>query len=137
MYQTIDFELVGVIPVVRFRLDNWDYYGILDTGSELTFFDKKVFPFKKKNDVSLSTIGATESKISIANVNGELVFSGRDGKQISYPVSGFSTDLSGPTKHFQNQFDYKHNIDAVFGADFMKKYAAKIDIKNKTLKIKK
>ena len=130
------------IPLVVFSLgdDKPFFVGVIDTGSEVTMFDYKM------KDQGLTVLD-TQEETSFVGVNGEsgsksltkfrdfIRFTTKEHVPVSVPVSGILYDMTGLTEVFTRKLGKDITISAIFGADFLKEYNAKIDFRNKTMTI--
>ena len=127
------------IPIVAFRVGYRKFYGILDTGSELTVVGNELYAFlndcesTEPKEIELVSLGG-DIKLQNNSKSGDFVFLDSD-----VPVCTVSIDISGSIDlkrvlNVVNDLDGNGiNIQAVFGSDILKKLNAKIDYETMTL----
>ena len=129
------------VPLVLFRLEGDEkHVGIIDTGSEISMFDfsLKDSGMSEVNDgTETSFIGVNGSgKTSkVSQVKGDVTFKTKDDEHFKVKVDGVLFDFGSLTEAFQRRTDKNISISALFGSDFLKKYNARINYRNKTLTI--
>ena len=119
------------VPIIKFCVKDKVFYGIIDSGSEISVFNKESF-----SDMSL--LSTTVNSMSMVGINGSnkteaIKLVNTDVKIVSIqedlylPCIAFISDLSNITEHFRRIFDSKISVDAILGSNFLTLHKAKID----------
>ena len=132
------------IPIVKFSLGNGvESYAILDTGSEITTFDKDFILNNRAEFQILHTkekinlVGmATEKEQPVIHAGTKLYFSDKSGESSVCNVSeAMVMSLAIINENLKKQYLFAKEITAIIGCDVFLTLNAKIDFKNKTLNI--
>lgn len=130
----------GSVPIIRVKMFDKNYYGIVDTGSEISLLSNKlVEKFKQKyvlKEHSMPVIltgVAGKSEDTITTIECRCGFALEYGN-ITYIDSFCSHDMSGLSSHFKSVCG--HDISFIIGSDWLKKHSAEIDYVNNTLHVK-
>ena len=129
------------VPLVLFRLnDDEKHIGIIDTGSEVSMFDfsltdsgmEEVDDATETSFIGVNGSGETNK---VSQVKGELIFKTKGDELAAVNVDGVLFDFGSLTEAFQRRTEKNVSISALLGSDFLKRRAAKIDYKKKTITI--
>jgi hypothetical protein len=126
------------VPVIKFTLDDGTIgYGVVDTGSESTVFDKDFVKANKQSfkveitSNKMGVVGVSDKMdVPIVKVCGPLYF-----KDVRCTVNAVMMPLTHLTSHFEN-IGVKLTISALFGSDMLKYLNAGIDFKKKMVMFK-
>lgn len=116
------------VPVIPFYRNGKHLYALVDTGSESTLFDNSIvddgtmFSIELEREMDFIGLNGKTEKKPIRGVTSMVNMNGLDVQ-----VSGINADLTSIRNHLNDMYDEDIRIDAVFGADFLGWYLAKID----------
>ena len=136
MQQIKFIECPSEVPIVKFTLGNGaEGFGVVDTASETTVFDKD---FVKENkdafhiklsDEMTNVVGINNSKpVQIRTVVTKATLDGT-----GYSMEGMAFEVRHLSGHFKTMYDMDLNIELIIGSDFLKQYNAIINFEEKNL----
>lgn len=129
------------VPLVLFRTDGDEKrIGFIDTGSEVSMFDLSLMvegfkSVESSGETNFVGVNGEGESTKVELIKGDVVFSEKNGERHAVETVGVTYDFSALTDAFRRKTEKNISISAIFGSDFLKEYNAKIDYKNKTLKI--
>lgn len=150
MHRLTKYEDFGEqLPIVPFYIDSAGkeekVYAILDTGSEMTIFDKKLVARHPeafhvvKHDVMLNTIGIygeNKDYLTTACVSACFDETGNyDSNMFAVQMEGNVLDIAYAAESYQQCHKSAVQISVLIGCDFLAKYKAVIDMEDKTLSL--
>ena len=122
------------VPVLHFQYAEQDFYGVVDSGSEVTIFGKDI-----ESAVNLSkNDNESEQRIRLVSLSGEtvssvaktqihIVLTDKQKRKCTIPVAGIFSDLSSLPQISDKR------LSAIIGSDFLKPLSAKIDYETRLI----
>jgi len=126
-----------LLPVIKFFLPNSDepYYGIIDSGSEITLMDDK-FILNNKNLFKIHIDDTVQTTVGISNDNGTELNINVQGDIIVNSKSITLDSYVAPLAHLSEQCKSIGDniiISALIGIDTLLKYNCVLSVKDKKL----
>ena len=121
------------VPVVKVRLKDKEVYCIIDTGSEITLFDKSLKDSLTIQEVQkMSLVGVSGNNAAMTStVSTAVGIPMGKNKLFVANLSGYLNDLSIVNNHFAGALDTDVRISILFGSDMFNLFNCKIDFEKR------
>lgn len=142
---TIPFiECPSEITIVRFALGTVKGLAVIDSGSEMTIFDKafidanaeEVLISPSESSLNITGVSSKASNVKNKCASANLRFEAHDGSELPLRVDGNVINLSPLRESFMNTYGEQYALDMIIGSDTLRGLRGSIDYNKGTLTLR-